>query len=266
MFKLYSAISALNHFSTGYHTEFIDSIDSMQCFAIDQGFVFTCPERNDYWMGNGIALFNAPDDVGGQPLTALWDEHVAPHMPKALKKFVFWESAQFIDYKNFDEKYDLGGEVILKYSSDAAKISRPIFNVKQITRDDFQKMVDIYVAENGESQRGFIEWRTGERMAAIDAGHCCFFAIWNESRNEIAAIAGLYWKDGIYRYASVTTRKGYRGRGYASALIAHIRDYALSHGAKEIYIVADKDSQAAGIYINAGFEISCYEYSILADR
>lgn len=266
MFKLYNQISALGRFSSGFHTEFIDCIDSMQCFEADEGFVFTCPEKSNYWMGNGIALFEPPDDVGGQSLTNLWDQYVAPLMPTAVKKFVFWESVNFIEYHSFDESYDFGCEVILKYSSNADKIFRPTFNIKKINADNFQQMVDIYVADAGEAQREFIEWRTQNRLNDIVDGHANFFAIWNHSRGEIAAIAGLYWKDGIYRYASVATRKAYRGRGYCSALIANIRDYALKHDAKQIYIVADKDSQAAGIYMNAGFEIDGYVYSMLADR
>lgn len=265
MFKLYNKISALGRFTGGFQTEFIDSIDSMQCFEVDEGFAFICPQKNDYWMGNGIAFFEPPADVGGAPLVALWDQHIAPQMPTAVKKFVFWESNKFVDYQNFDKKYDFGVEVILKYSPKQPQVSRPTYNVKIIKPDDYQQMVDIYVADAGEVQREFIEWRTKCRINEAKAGNCNFFAIWNVDRDEIAAIAGLYWHNNVFRYASVATRKGYRGRGYASALIAHIRDYALKKSAKEIYIVADKDSQAAGIYMNAGFEISAYGYSILAD-
>lgn len=266
MFKLYNQISALGRFTNGFNTEFIDSIDSMQAFAIDEGYVFTCPEKSDYWMGNGIAFFSPPDDVGSQPLSALWDKYVAPLMPNAVKKIMSWQSTELIDYQNFTKQDDLECEVILKHCADASQILRPTFNVKKITTDDFQQMVDIYVADRGEAQRSFTEWMTNNRMKAIQAGNSNFFAIWNENKNEIAAIAGLYWKDGIYRYASVSTRKAYRGRGYSSALIAHIRDYALDNGANEIYIVANYNSQAAGIYMNAGFEISSYEYSLLVDR
>lgn len=267
MFKLYSEISALGRFTNGHLTEFIDSIDSMQWFEVDGGVAYICPEKTDYYFGHAVNLYAAPtDDVVGETLTALWDAHLLEKASKAHKRVVVWASEPFIDYKNIAKEYNHQCEVMLKYSPTAKKISRPTYNVKKIKADDFAQMVDIYVADSGEVQRNFIEWMVGNRMDAIAAGVANFFVIWNHDRGEIASIAGLYWKDGIYRYASVATRKAYRGRGYASALIAHIRDYALERGAKELYIMAENGSQAASIYMKTGFEINSYMYSIVADR
>lgn len=266
MFKLYSEISALGRFSNGFCTEYIDQIDSVQWFEVKGGIGYISPEKPDYYYGHAVNLFDAPaQDITGENLIKLWDEYIKPRAPKALKRIVCWEAETFLTYPHIDKKFNPECEVMFKYSPSAKQISRPTYNIKKITIDDFQQMVDIYVADSGEAQRGFNEWRTHIRMDAIAAGHSNFFAIWNRDKNEIAAIAGLYWKNGIYRYASVATRKAYRGRGYASALIAHIRDYAINDGAKELYIVAENNSQAAGIYMNAGFEVDGYAYSILAD-
>lgn len=267
MFKLYNQVSAVKRFSNGYSTEFIDSIDSMQCWQVPEGMAYICPEKPDYYYGHAVNLFTAPNaDVTGEELVEIWDQHIALKAPKAIKRIITWETSKFIEYKNIDPKFDPENEVILKYSANKPAISRQTYNIQLLTKADEQQMVDIYVADAGEAQRDFIAWRSACRMADIEAGGSHFFAIWNRDKNEIAAIAGLYWCDGIFRYASVNTRKSYRGRGYCSALIAHIRDFALANGAKQLYIVATKGSQAAGIYMNAGFEVSSYEYSIMTDR
>lgn len=267
MFKLYFEISSLNKFSNGFCTEYIDFIDSMDWFEIKGGVAYVSPEKTDYYFGNCVNLFDAPAmDIDGKYLDDLWDEHLAHKAPKAIKRVVLWEAENPIDYPDFGKQYDFEREVLLKFSSDTPQISRPKFNIKIIEAKDFQQVVEIYVADSGEAQREHIEWMVKNRFDAIKHGHANFFAVRNVGRGEIAAIAGLYWKDGIYRYASVATRKAYRGRGYASAIIAHIRDYAIERGAQEIYIMANKGSQAAGIYMNAGFEINRYIYSIMSNR
>lgn len=267
MFKLYSEISSLSRFSNGFCTEYIDFVDSMNWFEIDVGLAYICPEKPDYYFGHCVNLFKSPaTDIDAEYFIQLWDEHLAQKAPKALKRVVCWEDKKFINYPDFDSKFDFECNVQLKFSPQKVQVSRPEYNIKIIKPADLPQMVEIYVADAGEKQREHTEWMVGNRMDAIAAGHANFFAIWNVDRGEIAAIAGLYWKDGIYRYASVATRKAYRGRGYASAIIAYIRDYALQRGAQEIYIMAENGSQAAGIYINAGFEVDGYIYSIMSDR
>lgn len=267
MFKLHSEISSLNRFSNGFCTEYIDFVDSMNWFEVNGGLAYTCPEKTDYYFGHCVNLFASPaPDVDGAYFIQLWDEHLAQKAPKAIKRVVLWEDKKLINYSGFGSKYDFECSALLKFSPLKKQVSRPKFNIKTITPANLPQMVEIYVADAGEAQREHIEWMVNNRFADINHGNANFFAIWNPDRGEIAAIAGLYWKDGIYRYASVATRKAYRGRGYASAIIAHIRDYSLQHGAQEIYIVAENGSQASGIYINAGFEIDGYIYSILADR
>ncbi|MCJ8324655.1 MAG: GNAT family N-acetyltransferase [Rhizobiales bacterium] len=266
MFKLYNEISALGKFSRGMCTEYIDFVDSMCWFEYDFGVGYVCPEKTDYWFGHCLDLYHVREDVTGEKLAVMWGQYLAPHAAKAVKKVVRWESERFINYPNIDKKYGLQCELILKHVADSAKIERPQFNVRPIIAADFRQMVDIYVDDAGEAQREFIQWSTKSRLDAIAAKQANFFAIWNVDRDEIAAIAGIYWQGGIYRYASVTTRKAYRGRGYASALIAHIRDYALDKGADEIYIIAENGSQAAKIYGDAGFEIASHLYSLVAAR
>lgn len=265
MFRLYHQVASLNKFSNGHLTDHLDFPDSMNLRQFDGGIAYDCPEQSDYWFGHCVNLFDAPKaDITGEALCELWDAHVAPYAPKAIMKVVKWGAVELLKYPNIAEKYDLQAEVVLKFCTTKTQQLMVGYNVKLIEQSDYLAMVDIYVAEAGEKQRAHQAWRAKQRLKNVDVKNMQIFTIWQDG--QIVSIAGLIWCDGIFRYASVTTRIGYRGKGYASAIVAHIRDYALSRNAKEIYIHADYGSDAAAMYQRAGFEIDRYFYSTLSSR
>lgn len=265
MFKLYNEISILNKFSEAYCSEYLPFVDSMQWQQFDNGVAYQCAEKPDYWFGHAVDLFDPPaDTIKGEYLTKLWQKHVAPLAPNAHKQIVKWESDELLAYPNITQDYDFGVEVALKYSPNCSTELMAGYDVKAIKLEDCAAMVDVYCATMGDDKREYLQWVADCRIQNMQAGNSQFFAIWQDGM--IVSIAGLLWQNGIFRYASVATRKAYQKRGYASAIIAHIRDYALAKGAKSIYIVTDLDNSAAKIYMRAGFVINRYIYSIIADR
>lgn len=265
MFKLYNEISKLSKFSEAYLTEYLPFSDSMQWQIFDNGIAYQCPERCDYWFGHAIDLYEAPlQNISGDYLTDIWQKQVAPLAPNAHRQVVKWESCQLLSYPNITQEYDFGVEVAFKYSSNNPSELMEGYDVVAIELKDYDAMVDVYCATMGDDKREYLRWVANCRMENMRIGNSQFFAIWHDGI--IVSIAGLLWNNGVFRYASVATHDAYRGRGYASAIIAHIRDYALAKGAKSIYIVTDLENSAAKIYMRAGFVINRYIYSIIAER
>ncbi len=265
MFKLYDQVSALNKFSNGHLTDYLDFLDSMNLREFKGGIAYDCPDQPNYWYGHCVDLFKAPNaDVTGEMLCKLWDVNVAPYAPKAVKRVVKWGANNLLTYPNIAEKFDFDTEAVLKYCPDNIPVTVTDYTIKPVRAQDKQAMVDLYVSEYGEQQRNHQIWRADIWSGFIAKGNAKYFAIWQDEK--MVSIAGLIWRHGVFRYVSVCTHKDYRGKGKASAIVAHIREYALNCGADEIYIVAEHESAASAMYQRAGFRIDRYFYSIEIDK
>ncbi|NRA87463.1 MAG: GNAT family N-acetyltransferase [Rhizobiales bacterium] len=229
------------------------------------GLAVSCLPCPSFWYGNILHLFNAPDkNITGDELSMLWDEHVAKIAPNAPKKTIGWELPHSVDYQNIRNEFELDISLMLKYDPDidAQKVAN--HKVVALKNHQWKPFFNLHQTINGVEADDFTIWQHSTFKTFFKNGVGQQFVIWDG--DQIAAAAGLAWQGTIYRYQMVATREIHRRRGYASAIIAYIRDFALERGATEIYLGGEKDSHAAGIYQRAGFKMDSYVYSILADR
>ncbi len=264
MFKLYDQMSALNCFTKGYATDFLNYSNDMRMVKCKLGLAVSCLPCPTFWYGNVLHLFNAPDKhIDGSELALLWDEYVAPIAPEAIKRTVEWELPHFLDYENIDQAFEPDIDLMLKYTPLIKPQKVASYEVLKLENHQWAEFFNLHQSINGSEADAFTNWQHATFKVFFENKVGQQFVIWDGE--QIIAAAGLVWSGTTFRYQMVATRESHRGRGYASAIIAHIRDFALKNGAKDIYLGGEMDSPELGIYQRAGFEVGSYVYSILAD-
>lgn len=265
MHKIYNEMHKTGGFSVGQTTEFLNYPDDMCLSAVQNGFAVVCPACPSYWYGNLFYLKTPPKlDVKPNELFDLWDTHVAPLAPLAKKKVIIWEVPTLADYEYLEDEEEFEVELMLKYCPTQDQQSVPEVDVVTLQTSQWDTFFDLHLQTNGQIADDFTKWQHKYFKQLQEGGYGQQFVIWDG--DEIVAAAGIVWNGTTYRYQMVATKKNHRRRGYASAIIAHIRDFALKRGAKDLFIAAEFDTPQAGIYQRAGFKIDSYMLSIIADR
>ena len=271
MFKLYKEIVAMGMFDIGSRTDFFDLPDDSECFKIPEGVAFHAPSLPNYWIGNAVKLTKAPStNIKGDALIKIWDFQLGEKATKAVKKVVIWSDKNELNYGSILKGIDHNCEVILKFDIQSRPKQANNQGIKPIefSEQNIVSMANCYADNNRSTKidfwldkcRYWLELSTqNNKLNGVK-----FFAIWEDDK--IIAIAGVAWHGEVYRYRSVATLKAYRGRGFASALIGHILEFARDSQAKHIYIITEKDSDAELIYKRAGFKNDTYLYFLLVDR
>jgi GNAT superfamily N-acetyltransferase len=72
--------------------------------------------------------------------------------------------------------------------------------------------------------------------------------------NQLKSIVSLFWQEDIYRFRKFATLAKEQGRGYGSALLRHIIQYAKDRGGSKIWCNARLS--ASGFYAQFGFKIT----------
>jgi hypothetical protein len=106
---------------------------------------------------------------------------------------------------------------------------------------------------NVEGQRAFVALQFRRYRRMTDAGMGTYFGAFSGA--EMAGAAGVFGKDGLFRYQLVATRPAYRRKGVCATLVYGAGGHALSHfGAETLVILAAANYHAWRVYQSVGLE------------
>jgi ribosomal protein S18 acetylase RimI-like enzyme len=131
---------------------------------------------------------------------------------------------------------------------------RPLRSADDWRQELLLRSVDGEDAPRPPGHRQFLERSTHEARRMVEEGRAEYFGAFSDDR--LVSVVGIASDGkGVARYQNVGTHRGFRRRGYASALLARAGSFAVDEfGAGQLVIVADRDGPAAGLYRSLGFE------------
>jgi ribosomal protein S18 acetylase RimI-like enzyme len=111
---------------------------------------------------------------------------------------------------------------------------------------------------------GFWAWLYRGYRALVADGRAVFCAAL-EGDAAITA-GGVVIGDGVARFQNIMTAAAHRNRGWATRLCRQLAARAVAAGARDVVVVAERDSQAERLYQRLGFRLTGYQRSLVGPR
>jgi ribosomal protein S18 acetylase RimI-like enzyme len=234
--------------SLGYQTQLM--VDGFDSEIIDRGsyMVIVTPSTPGYYWGNFI-LFSDPPQIGD---LANWSRIYAKEIgyrPHIEHQAFGWDSpdGDLGHIEPFERaRFHIEQSTVFK----AAKVRHP-------PEYDASIIVRTVAGESDWHQAIYRHWRGESAMwryrAMSEAGHSAWFGAF--VGDLLVGGLGICVKDGLGRFMSVGTHPDFQRRGVCRSLVYQAACYAFEHmGANTLVMGTTKDSQAARIYQQVGFE------------
>ncbi len=141
------------------------------------------------------------------------------------------------------EAIDPGTAVILNSPAHYAPLMRALFTIQteeqlslfRLRPSNFQPVLNVLVTQD-KAANGLPR-----------------FAIRDRDNNVIGASATLNWQSPTYAEIGVTTRAGYRRRGWGRSVVSAMANYLLENGRTPLYVVAQNNEASIQLAERVGF-------------
>lgn len=229
----------------------------------DDCLVVRTPSNPTFYWGNCLVVQQPPADADLAHWLARFDEEIGRRHPGSRhvaigidaewqgEQWPAWQAAGFEVIVSRMLRLRPGGLVPPPRAPRGAVELREI----DLARDT-EAVLEVELTDiDGFEPAGYRVYRERKHRAHAAmqaAGVLTWFGLWCDGR--LAATCGLMREGAQGRFQHVVTHAGYRRRGLCSALIHGVARHALERwGCQGVYMAADPDDVAIGIYRSVGF-------------
>lgn len=246
----------------GWRTDAIPHRFEGEIVERDDCLVVRTPANPTYYWGNCLVVQQPPADGELAHWLARFDDEIVRHQPGsqhvAIGIDAEWRSETWPAWQA------AGFEVIVNHmlrlqpgDLQPARVPRGDVQLRELDlAREAEALIEVEMTDDGGFEpEGYRTYRrrSHARHAAMQAaGALTWFGLWCDGT--LAATCGLM-RDGVQgRFQHVVTHAAFRRRGLCSALVHAVSRHALDRwGCQGVYMAADPDDVAIGIYRSVGF-------------